>query len=185
MLIIDEISFAGELDLVKIFHYTKTLMQDEYQPFGGLNLVFAGDYSQLEPVGRPPIYNLQHTIPEFHDSLNSFIELDGMHRFKDDPEWGQRCLRFREGRPTEEDIETINDACMVGPTHVPPENIQVATYLNRDRDAINSAIFEEFCGKNKPADDSVLMDAVLIFMDDLQMANQAGTLVPVKSNSVF
>ncbi|CAB9522628.1 helicase PIF1 [Seminavis robusta] len=73
MLIFDEISFAGELDLVKKFHYTKTLMQDEYQPFGVLNLVFAGDYSQLEPVGRPAIYNLQHTIPEFHDSLNSLL----------------------------------------------------------------------------------------------------------------
>lgn len=59
-------------------------MRNHYNKFGGLNIVFAGDYSQLEPVNRDPIYKDGKRCPEFHGSLNAYIELDGEWRFKDD-----------------------------------------------------------------------------------------------------
>ena len=76
--------------------------------------------------------------------LNTFIELDGLWRFKNDKEWGEILLRFREGCPTYDDIATINKSCQLSVKHV-PAGIQVATYRNRNRDAINSALFEEYC----------------------------------------
>ena len=49
-------------------------------------------------------------------------------------------FRFREGEPTLEDIEMINDNCFVGEygeVKRPPSGTQIATYRNRDRCAVN------------------------------------------------
>jgi PIF1-like helicase len=158
--IIDEISFAHAGDFEKIQRHLHLLMGGGFnKPYGGLNVIFAGDYSQLEPVGKTPIY-LVDEFPEFHGMVNTFIELDGKWRFMDDPVWGERLLRFRQGVPTSEDIKTINDSCSLSNRPKPPKGIQVATHRNRDRDAINSSIFEEFCKKSAPKDGSVLDSAV-------------------------
>jgi len=183
LVIIDEISFAAEADFDKIYSHTQELMRAAFKAFGGLNIVFAGDYSQLEPPRREPIY-AGRRCPTFHDALNTFIELDGMHRFKDDLEWGHRLLRFREGEPTVEDIRVINDCCAVSEEHVPPSDIQIATYKNRDRDAINSAIFEEYCKANKPDDDSLFLGAIVVLMDELEMQDSRDAYVSVQSNAV-
>ncbi|CAB9528348.1 helicase PIF1 [Seminavis robusta] len=184
MVIIDKISFASETDFKKMYEYTQILKENKFSPFGGLNMVFAGDYSQLEPVGRDPIYKHGDELPEFHMQLNTYIELDGRHRFRDDPEWGNRLFKFREGEATEEDIDYINTHCLISPQNIPPSDIQVACYGNKERDAINTAVFEEYCKNNQPVDGSVFKGAVMIFMDDLQMANQGGSLVYVRSNAV-
>ena len=137
MLIIDEISFANEDDLVKIYQYTQILKKDKFTPFGGINMVFAGDYSQLEPVKRSPIYQTGHEIPEFHHSLNTFIELDGKHRFKEDPDYGEVMYRMRQGESTEEDINMLNELT-ISDDRLPPSNVQVACDINADRDAVNT-----------------------------------------------
>jgi hypothetical protein len=78
---------------------------------------------------------------------------------------------------------TINSACSV--LHKPaPPGIQIATHTNKDRDAINSAIFEELCRDHRPPDVQVFESAVIILMDDLQMNNSAKAYVPVTSNLV-
>jgi hypothetical protein len=122
-------------------------------------------------------------MPEFHHAINCYIELDGRWRFKDDPEWGERLYRFREGRPTLADIRTINDVCHVY-VKPPPANIQVATFFNRNRDAVNAAVFEDWCRKNRPQDDSFLKPAVLVLMDHLEMTNSRKAYIPVTSNQV-
>ena len=110
-------------------------------------MVFAGDYSQMEPVKQESIYNGEE-IPECHHALNCFMELDGKHRFRKDPEWGERLLRFRDGVPTMDDIITINKKCDVA-AKSPPAGVQIATYFNKDRDAVNSSTFEQHCEQNK------------------------------------
>jgi hypothetical protein len=67
-----------------------------FQYYGGLNVVFAGDFSQQEPPCRTPIYEGKE-CPAFHGLLNAFIELDGQHRFKQDPLYGDVMLGFRNG----------------------------------------------------------------------------------------
>jgi hypothetical protein len=48
----------------------------------------------MEPPGQydKPLY--EDDCLEFEEWINCFIELEGMHRFKDDPEWGKllRCF---------------------------------------------------------------------------------------------
>ena len=145
-------------------------------------MVFAGDYSQMEPVKQESIYNGED-IPEYHHALNCFMELDGKHRFRKDPEWGERLLRFRDGVPTMDDIITINEKCDVS-AKSPPAGVQIATYFNKDRDAVNSSIFEQYCEQNKPSDGSLLRSAIIIFMDDLQFQEKALTCAHVHSNTV-
>ena len=97
---------------------------------------------QLEPVGasKKPVYT--EYCAEFKDWVNCYIKLNGMHRFKDDPAWGNLLIRLRNGEITELDINKINER-VVNLATILPANIKYATYYNRDRDAINAALFEE------------------------------------------
>jgi hypothetical protein len=158
------------------------LKQDKFKHFGGLNIVWTGDYGQLEPPGSTPIYEGERCA-YFHGMINAFIELDGMHRFKDDLPWGELLMRLRAGTATVDDIRTINNNCMVSDTHVPPAGIQVACFQNRDRDAINCATFEKFCQQYGKQGD-LLQDAVFVFMDSLEMKDDFNKFVAVKSNAV-
>lgn len=182
LVIVDEVSFASAADITKIQKHCGILKKRTFEKYGRMNIVFAGDYSQLEPVGRSPIYNGPE-CPAFHHYLNTFIELDGHHRFKDDPEWGERMLRFREGLPTLADVEYINEQCVVSNDHVPPTGIQIATFFNKDRDALNCSIFERYCGLHTERD-VTFQDAIVIFMDNLEMQDSRKTYARVVSNAV-
>ena len=62
----------------------------------------------------------------------------------------------------------------------------MATYTNLDRDAVNSAIFDQYTdeyGSKDPAG-PVLQSACVVFMDDLQMQDVGKTFVSVASNQV-
>ena len=96
--------------------HLKLFMRNHYTDYSGLIVVFAGDYSQLEPVGRDPIYKDGNYCPEFHGALNCYIELDGKWRFRNNPRRGNIMSRFREGCPTYEDIDLINKE--IGRAHV-------------------------------------------------------------------
>ena len=183
LLIVDECSFASQHDFEKMHEHLKYFMKEHHKMYGGLNIVFAGDYSQLEPVGRDPIYENDNYCAEFHGALNCFIELDGMWRFAKDRNYGEIMKRFREGNPTYEDIDLLNNECLTT-NKTPPPEIQVATYTNKDRDAINGAIFDDWTKMNRPADGSVLLSACIVFMDGLSMNDSSKTSVPVTSNAV-
>ena len=183
LVIIDEISFASRADIEKIHECLKVLMARPYKLYGGINIVFSGDYSQLDPVRLKEKVHDSNNIPEFHHALNSFIELDGTHRFQDDPNWGKMLLRFRNGEPKPSDIKLINDKCHTRKKK-PPKKIQVATYFNKNRDAINSAIFEDWCKEHKPSDGTTLLSACVILMDNLDMTDSTGRFVPAVSNQV-
>ena len=94
-------------------------MDDRDLRFGGLNMVFAGDFSQMEPVKREPVFRGRRgkVAVEFHHFVNAFVELDGMHRFKDDVEWGQLLIRIQDGTVTVDDLKHINEHCVVSDTH--------------------------------------------------------------------
>ena len=137
MLVIDEISFASKDDFKELHNKLRQLKQCPHLPYGGLNIIFAGDFRQLEPVGmgKKPVYT--EDCPEFKDWVNCFIELHGMHRFKDDPEWGYLLFRFRDGEMTLADIDTINERRVVDSQTDIPNDIKYSTYFNRDRDSIS------------------------------------------------
>lgn len=182
LIIVDEISFASVNTFRTMDSKLRELMNNKYRPYGGLNVVFAGDYSQLEPVRAVTIYAGDDT-PEFHSFLNCFLELDGMHRFKEDLEWGLLLRRFRAGHATREDINLINNTCCIENNEAPP-GTRVATYYNKNRDAINTAVFEEYCRRNQPSDGSVMKNVILVFMDNLQMATGKRRYTHIRSNKV-
>ena len=166
---IDETSFAAARDYVNINQACKTLMRQPFKNYGGLNIVFAGDLSQMEPVRQEPVY-VGALCPEFEVFVNVYIELNGMHRFCDDLEWGLLLRRFREGEVTLEDIQKINSECLVGYRNV-PEGIQVACHGNKERCAVNCNVFDQYCDMATTNDADVVNNATLIFMDNLQMKN--------------
>ena len=92
--------------------------------------------------------------------------------------------RFCEGNPTANDTRLINNNCSTK-SKKPLVGIQVATYTNKDRDAINASIFDKWTAKNRPADNSLLKSACLIFMDNLYMNDGSKTPVAINSNMVI
>ena len=184
LLIIDEISFARAKDFAKIHQNLCQLKQQMHLRHGGLNIIFSGDFRQLTPPGKgdnKAVYD-EH-CPEFKDWVNCFLELSGMHRFSDDVEWGLLLLRFRNGEVTIDDIKLIN-GCVVTEDSSLPADVKHATYFNRDRDAINAALFEKrcqhMCGKTGSTKDSIM-----IFSDDMKARNSYKTHQPFKNCRAF
>ena len=184
LVIIDEISFASEKNFEKMCSNLQKLKKQRYKLYGGVNLALLGDYSQLVPVKQEPIYAKDNHCPEFHGALNCYIELDGKHRFRNDPEFGELNFRMREGNPTLEDIEKLNKYCLVGPDHRPKPNVQVATYYNKERDAVNASVFNRYCDDNGMKDGSIYTGALVILMDKLYMKDAGKVMVPITSNTV-
>ena len=164
LLIVDEVSFASKEVFIELDRKLRKLKSRADCAYGGLNIIFSGDFRQLEPVGysQQPIY--KEPCPQFNDWINCFIELQGMHRFKDDPEWGFLLRRFRDGLATIQDINIINSR-VVTENDALPQNIRYATYFNRDRDAINAALFEQRC-MDMQSGGLPLHDSILILSDN-------------------
>ena len=189
LLIVDEVSFASKHEFIKLHQNLRRLKQQLFLPYGGLNIIFSGDFRQLEPCsreGKKAVY--REDCPEFKDWVNCYLELHGMHRFQKDEEWGALLLRFRNGEVTVEDIERINERVVVNNTTKDkesiPDNIKYSTYFNRDRDAINAALFEERCKyvyeKTGHTDDSLI-----IFSDEVQVRNSSEVYVPFQNTHAF
>jgi hypothetical protein len=183
LLIIDEISFASKQDFIELNNKISTLRQQLHLKYGGLSIVFSGDFRQLEPVGagKKPVY--EEDCPEFKRWVNCFIQLNGMHRFKHDPEWGKILLRFRDGTVTLEDIEKVNERVVDNNGEL-PDDIKYATFFNRDRDAINTALFEERCKMMYEKTGNV-NDSMMIFSDDLLVQSSKKTFVKFGARSSF
>ncbi len=49
---IDEVSMISCTDLYKISAQLALLRNEADSPFGGMNMIFAGDFAQLPPVGK-------------------------------------------------------------------------------------------------------------------------------------
>jgi hypothetical protein len=90
LLIIDEVSFGKAADLQKLDYNLRILKENQYTTYGRLHIVLCGDMQQLPPIKAKPLYSSH--CPHFHDANNTYIELRGMHHFRDDQIWGCRLL---------------------------------------------------------------------------------------------
>ena len=162
------------------------LKQEINKKFGGLNIIFSGDFQQLEPVGRGklPIYK-DNNCPYFIDWVNCYVELNGMHRFKKDVRWGKLLMRMRNGELTKEDVEFINTKVVtVHKSRHLPKDLRYATYFNRDRDAINTALFEEHCTRLRCHNVST-RDTLIVLADKLEAKTSHGTYEPFHNRKIF
>lgn len=121
ILIIEGISMAKTTFLVKLDEILRKLKKKPSKIYGGINIVFVGDFLQLPPSLGQPIHH-DSGDKHWHGSLNACVMLDqGIHRFKKDPEWGKILSRIYCGNMTEDDVKKINTR-IIGQVHL-PENV--------------------------------------------------------------
>jgi len=167
LVIIDEISFAKGSEILTLHKQLSALKEARSKKYGGLNIVFAGDFRQLKPVGEKSLYE-DTGLAQWHDWVNCFIKLCGNHRFGNDPEYGEVCKRFRDGVPTDNDFEYMNERVLNvqqpdgtwtnpgGPTIADaPSDTAYAIPKNQDRCAINDNIFAKHLQKTHFKDDAI------------------------------
>jgi hypothetical protein len=175
-LIIDEISFASAADIKKLDSVLRKLTQNNSK-YGGLSVIFMGDFSQLPPINAIKIYETQ-LLPQWYEWINCFVELFGQWRFKDDMAYGQCLSRFRMGKPTQSDFELINKRVIVSAEEL-PENVTYAVHTNRDRDAINTGAFNKYLDCYGPS------KAVLILSDKMKIRSNTHGEFPLKDCAIF
>ena len=62
--------------------------------------------------------------------------------------------------------------------------IRMYRSFNKERDAVNASVFNQFCMDNGPADGNVHNGALVILVDQLHVNDSGKTMVHVKSNAV-
>ncbi|KAL7493251.1 hypothetical protein ACHAWT_002307 [Skeletonema menzelii] len=148
LLIIDEISFFTMHNLTKLDHMLKNIKGVTNKPFGGVSIVFSGDFHQLPPIMAEYdslLYDGRNN-GFFLGCINSVVILEVSHRFDDDPVYGAALRRMWSGEFTVDDVRYINSR-LVGQNGVtlPPDcndsDTTYATPLNKQRNGISSGIF--------------------------------------------
>ena len=159
LVVVDEISFASESILRKINENMNILKEiGKEGKFGGIPIVFAGDFTQLEPVRSQPLFlNTENEV--WYDYVNTFIELKTNHRFHQDPAWGQLLQSIRLDGASKEDLDMINTRHVSRKNavyeHNIPDDAVYATSDNIDKAAINDGIFSLFLSKTHSKDKEV------------------------------
>lgn len=129
VVIIDEISMLDATsleDIDKVFRACrkKTL------PFGGIQMVFVGDFYQLPPVDRTGVVSFAFTSKAWHDANLAICYLTKQYR-QDDPEFLEILTAMRNNRLEDSHIKTL-DACK---TKILPD-VRLFTH-NIDVDKLN------------------------------------------------
>ena len=142
-IVIDEVSMV-RADIMDAIDYSLRLNTEVNEPFGGKTMVLVGDLWQLEPVvggnAEQEMISHRYASPFFFDSQAvrdtslDVIELQTVHRQKDDPEFLWALNKLRKGETDE--IEYFNER--VG-TVLEGENIITLTATNARANAINLA----------------------------------------------
>ena len=146
ILIIDEISFFNVTEMQKLDKQLKRLTSRHDVPYGGVSIVFSGDFHQLQPICESDkiLYSCSSGALAWENSVNCAIFLENSHRFKDDPEYGAILGRMRMGKDTKEDREKINTR-VIGKYGVQVPDVPDPSYAcptNKERNGISAGVFK-------------------------------------------
>ena len=97
--------------------------------FGGISVIFAGDFHQLLPCNGKPLYKSKCLETQ---SINRAIFLHKSHRFEDDPEYGRLLRRFCYGVATKEDKILLYGTRKKGSKHIKPTDAQTSSERNQN-----------------------------------------------------
>ena len=80
------------------------------QPFGGISIIFAGDFQQLKPVcsNDKELLFSSKSSGHWDNCINVIIILDNNHCFRDNPLYVQILKRMWNGKLSIEDQRRIN-----------------------------------------------------------------------------
>jgi hypothetical protein len=153
LVIIDEISFANKSTLKSIITALEILKQNYFGKYGGISIIFTGDFLQLEPVAGEALF-VDDSFEQWYEWINCFVELFGGHRFKDKA-YMRLLRRLRSGMLTKQDFDELDKRVVYTEsnnlnnltTNDIPNGTQIACHYNKDRSAMNSAVFVEHLKK--------------------------------------
>ena len=156
ILVIDEISFMSENELIKLDNRLRRY-KDRNKPYGGYSVIFGGDFRQLQNnTEKKQLLYSRDSQRKFETNLNGIIILDNEHRFKNDKEFGRLLKRFWAGDLTREDRDLINSRKVNGTTVKIPdilsckEDWSYACPYNKERNAITASIFKKHVENTHP-----------------------------------
>lgn len=115
----DEVSMCGNSMMHTLNCKMKQIKHEDDKPFGGLTMIFAGDFYQLPPVSHDPLFQAPEPTRDknYTDSNAGFVAfnmitkaviLKTQHRIKD-PEYKKVVQNFRHGQQTESDLVYLQD----------------------------------------------------------------------------
>jgi hypothetical protein len=144
-LVVDEVSM---MDCIMLVNLDKNLGETKSHNdvhFGGVNVIFMGDFLQLPSVShldvyvdKPSQYDRGHLLWR---SLNAVVILTEQMRQSEDPDFAAALRRIRLHEPTLEDIEMLNSR--VGAHLECPASIPMVVRRHNLRDALNKEKLEE------------------------------------------
>jgi len=139
-LIIDEISMIDDITLELISNILKAI-NDNQEPFGGIQTIFVGDFCQLSPVKG----NYCFTSPVWEELKLEFIQLTQSMRQKDDEEFKNILQEIRFGgcrKNTFQRLLQLKDTPFNG---IIPTKLYA---LNTDVQTVNNHMFKRVAIKN-------------------------------------
>lgn len=132
-LVIDEISMVGSLFLSQFSARLKQAMSDDAtasgRPFGGVNVIFMGDFGQLKPPRQHSLFAYQLVDnPSFEESrdergisamngaflwrqVNVVVKLTKNHRHHEDPDYASLLDRIRIGLSRPNSSTFLHSTC--------------------------------------------------------------------------
>jgi hypothetical protein len=137
-MVIDEVSML-DCKIIETLHTQLTKAKSKPEiPFGGVNIIFLGDFLQLPAVINPDLYVNQKDWGLGHHmwrSLNAVVMLTRPMRQARDPPYAALLSRVRLRQPTDEDIETLRSRIGVKLPNM--ESVAVTVRRHGLRQAIN------------------------------------------------
>jgi hypothetical protein len=150
--VVDEISFATQTTLKQLSKRLQRLTESPHLPYGKIPILFLGDFCQLDGIGGEPIFH-GGPSPLWHLCLTHMVELDGMHRYKDDPVFGRAMAQARDGNDS--DLRKILRTREIYDNNLTvPQNLtaRYAVHTNRKRAEINASVVRTYLRKFHCAD---------------------------------
>jgi len=142
VLVIDEISMLDSVTINDISNVLKTVHKNK-KPFGGIQIVFVGDFFQLPPVSRDGDQRLfAFESSAWHEAQPEICYLTEQHR-QSDPVFLEILTAMRSGSITEKHKEILL-ACQL---NTKPDT-QLFTH-NADVDRLNAVELAKLPGKEK------------------------------------
>jgi hypothetical protein len=181
ILIIDEISFFKVSEMQKLDKKLKKLTGVNNLPYGGVSIVFSGDFHQLQPICKSDdiLYSCSPGATAWENTINCAIFLENSHRFKDDPVYGEIMGRMRNGEDTTEDRELINTRVLgsANGVELPDDpNTCYACPTNKERNGITAGVFRNHILATHPRVDSCEMPPDHTLMIEASMRRKRKTL---------
>jgi hypothetical protein len=191
--IIDEVGFMHyQYDLVKLSSRLQSLTENpssQGRPFGSANLVFLGDFHQLEPIDgkNGSIYNYEHSM-FFENALNCMVELTGTHRFQNCPVFSKLMPELRKGNLSPEMRKKLNSRVVDGEkVKIPSEGpVKYASHFNGTRANYNRSVFKDYLKKNHcGATRQSIPKTAIVIKSKVSWACNRKTLTPAQRKIFF